>query len=239
MRKSHLILSLSLWAAFSATAQTSPVRINGTVVDLYDKTPVSGVSVINPKNGQSYVTDAHGTFSISVGKRDTLLLFLSGYQTMRFSMSDSVLKDAYYPVFEFDRLRATTAQMVIVRPKQKLSDIEKERENMGKIPKELERPQMSIMSPISALYDMLSGRAKEREKLLSQVQDDERRRIYKELFNYYKEEKLFDLPDEYYDQFITYLNLPVDFLKYNSDYTITKTILDAYKKFGFERGFIK
>ncbi|MBS1619825.1 MAG: carboxypeptidase-like regulatory domain-containing protein, partial [Bacteroidetes bacterium] len=126
MRKSHLILSLSLLAAFAATAQTSPVRINGTVVDLYDKTPVSGVSVINPKNGQSYVTDAHGTFSISVGKRDTLLLFLSGYQTMRFSMSDSVLKDAYYPVFEFDRLRATTAQMVIVRPKQKLSDIEKE-----------------------------------------------------------------------------------------------------------------
>ncbi len=234
-----------LLAALGAVAQpvappvVPTVRVNCTVVDLYDKTPVSGVSVINPKNGQSYVTDAHGTFSISVGKRDTLLLFLSGYQTMRFSMSDSVLKDAYYPVFEFDRLRATTAQMVIVRPKQKLSDIEKERENMGKIPKELERPQISLMSPISALYDMLSGRAKEREKLLSQVQDDERRRIYKELFNYYKEEKLFDLPDEYYDQFITYLNLPVDFLKYNSDYTITTTILDAYKKFGFERGFIK
>ncbi|MBS1623355.1 MAG: carboxypeptidase-like regulatory domain-containing protein [Bacteroidetes bacterium] len=239
MVKTSFIAGISLLALLSATAQSSTVRINGTVVDLYNKTPVSGVSVINPKNGQSYVTDAHGTFSITAGKKDTLLLFLSGYQTMRFSMADSAQKDAYYPVFEFDRLQATTTQMVIVRPKQKLSDIEKERENMGKIPRELQRPQMSIMSPISALYDMLSGRAKEREKLLSQVQDDERRRIYKELFNYYKEEKLFDLPDEYYDQFITYLNLPVDFLKYNSDYTITTTILDAYKKFGFERGFIK
>ncbi len=239
MGKGNLILGLSLLAAVTAAAQAPAVRVNGTVIDLYDKTPVSGVSVINPKNGQSYVTDAHGTFSISVGKRDTLLLFLSGYQTMRFSMADSVAKEAYYPVFEFDRLTATTSQLIIVRPKQKLSDIEKERENMGKIPKELERPAISIMSPISALYDMLSGRAKEREKLLAQVQDDERRRIYKELFNYYKEEKLFDLPDEYYDQFITYLALPVDFLKYNSDYTITTTILDAYKKFGFERGFIK
>ena len=239
MRKRNFILSISLLAALGAGAQTTPVRINGRVIDLYDKTPVSGVSVINPKNGQSYVTDSHGTFSISANKKDTLLLFLSGYQTTRFSMSDSMAKEAYYPVLEFDRLRATTTQMVIVRPKQTLSDIEKDRQNLGKTPKELERPQMSIMSPISALYDMLSGRAKEREKLLSQMQDDERRRVYKELFNYYKEQQLFDLPDEYYDQFITYLNLPVDFLKYNSDDTITKTILDAYKKFGYERGFIK
>jgi hypothetical protein len=236
-----LIAGILMMALLQADAQVVPgtVRVNGTVIDLYFKTPVSGVSVINPKNGQSYVTDAHGTFSISCGKRDTLFLFLSGYQTMRFSMADSVAKDTYYPTFEFDRLRTTASRDVIVRPKPKLTDIEKERQNLGKIPKELQQPEVSFTSPISALYEMLSGRAKERTKLREQIQDDERRRIYKELFNYYKDEKLFDLPDEYYDEFITYLGLPVDFLKYNSDYTITKTVLDAYKKYGFEKGFIK
>jgi hypothetical protein len=208
-------------------------------MDIYDKVPVSGVSVINPKSGTSYVTDGLGKFSITCGKRDTLFLFLSGYQTLRFSMADSVDKETYKPVFAFDRLSTTMSRPIIVRPKQTLNDIEREREQLGKIPKELEQPQMSFTSPISALYEMLSGRAQERSKLRSQIQDDQRRRIYKELFNYYKEEKLFDLPDEYYDQFITYLNLPVDFLKYNTDYTITKTILDSYKKFGMERGFIK
>ena len=208
-------------------------------MDMYINQPVTGVSVINPKTGQSFPTDAQGKFSITCGKRDTLFLFLPGYQTQRFSMADSADKAEYFPVFIFDRLTATISHPIIVRPKPKLSDIEKERQQLGKIPKELEQPEISISSPISALYEMLSGHAKERTKLREQVQDDQRRRIYKELFNYYKEEKLFDLPDEYYDQFITYLGLPVDFLKYNSDYTITKTVLDAYKKFGMERGFIK
>ena len=215
------------------------IRINGKIYDLYDKVPVSGVSVINPKSGLNYVTDAMGSFSITCGKRDTLFLFLSGYQTIRFSMADSADKDVYAPVFQFDRLNTAMSRPIIVRPKTTLSEIERERQNLGKIPKELQQPEFSFTSPISALYEMLSGRAKERTKLREQIQDDERRRIYKELFNYYKEEKLFDLPDEYYDQFISYLNLPVDFLKYNSDYTITKTVLDAYKKFGMERGFIK
>ena len=240
MVKRHLIIVLFSLALLHAYAQVEPtVRINGTVIDIYEKVPVSGVSVISPKAGQSFVTDGMGKFSITCHKRDTLFLFLSGYQTQRFSMADSANKAEYNPVFEFDRLSTTTSRPIIVRPKTTLSEIEKERQNLGKIPKELQQPAMSFTSPISALYEMLSGRAKERTKLREQMQDDERRRIYKELFNYYKDEKLFDLPDEYYDQFITYLGLPVDFLKYNSDYTITKTILDSYKKFGMERGFIK
>jgi hypothetical protein len=238
--KRYLTIFILVLASHYADAQVAPsVHIHGSVVDLYINQPVTGVSVINPKTGQSFPTDLMGKFSITCGKRDTLFLFLSGYQTQRFSMADSIDKTDYYPVFTFDRLSATISHPIIVRPKTTLKDIEKEREALGKLPKELERPEISISSPISAIYDMLSGRAKEREKLHDQVLDDQRRRIYKELFNFYKEEKLFDLPDEYYDQFITYLGLPVDFLKYNSDYTITKTILDSYKKFGMERGFIK
>ena len=228
------------------TARTKPqsassptIRITGYVVDIYDRNPISGVSVIMPKLGQSMVTDGTGHFTVTCGKKDTLFLFLYGYQTMRFSMADSALKDKYHPVFEFDRLVATISKPIIVRPKPRLDQIDKEREKMGQIPKDLQQPNVPITSPISALYEMLSGRAKERSKLRDQMVADERERIYKELFDYYKESGLFDLPDEYYDQFIRYLDLPVDFLKHNTDYTITKTILDAYKKFGLEKGFIK
>ena len=236
----HLIAVLLFFTLGTTLAQINPViKISGRVIDIYDHNPVSGVSIIIPKSGTSIPTDADGRFTITCNKRDTLFLFLYGYQTMRFSMADSADKTEYHPVFAFDRLTATTSRPIIVRPKPTLNDIDKEREKMGKTPKELEQPAMSISSPISALYDLLSDRAKERTKLREQMQADERTRIYRELFDYYKEAGLFDLPDEYYDQFINYLNLPVDFLKHNTDYTITKTILDKYKKFGLEKGFIK
>jgi hypothetical protein len=224
----------------SVLAQNNPtVRISGTVIDIYNRYPVSGVSVILPKAGQSFVTDDQGHFTLNCNKRDTLFLFLYGYQTLRFSMVDSADRAEYHPVFEFDRLQATTSRPIIVHPNKTLTEIEKEREKMGQIPKELQQPDVPISSTISALYEVLSGRAKERSKLRDQMVADERTRIYRELFDYYKQAELFDLPDEYYNEFINYLNLPVDFLKHNSDYTITKTILDAYKKFGMEKGFMK
>jgi CarboxypepD_reg-like domain len=236
----YLIAFLLFLASYTAEAQVSDtIKINGTVLDIYEHTPVSGVSVIIPKSGQSFVTDATGKFTVTCHKRDTLFLFLYGYQTLRFSMADSVMKTIYHPVFQFDRLLATLSRPIIVHPKKDLNDIGKEREKIGQIPKELRQPDVPLTSPISALYELLSDRAKERTKLREQMQADERSRIYRELFDYYKEAGLFDLPDEYYDQFINYLNLPVDFLRKNTDYTITKTIMDSYKKFGLEKGFMK
>lgn len=239
MGRKYLIAVLLFLGFGMARAQDNPtIKISGKVIDIYNRDAVSGVSVIIPKLSQSYVTDASGNFTITCNKKDTLFLFLYGYKTMRFSMADSASKAEYHPVFEFDRLM-TTSRTVIVHPKPKLADIEKEREKMGKIPKELQQPNVPLTSPISALYELLSSKAKERSKLRDQMQADERTKIYRELFDYYKEAGLFDLPDEYYNEFINYLNLPVDFLKNNTDYTITKTILDAYKKFGLQKGFIK
>ncbi len=86
---------------------------------------------------------------------------------------------------------------------------------------------------------MLSSRAKERETLKRQIEDDDRRKIFKELLHFYNENQLIDLPEEYYDEFITYCNLPTDFIKYSTDYEITKTIIGLYKRYGLDKGFIK
>jgi hypothetical protein len=237
--RKYLIAAFLFLAFGMARAQDNPtIKISGRVIDLYNRDAVSGVSVIIPKLAQSYVTDASGRFTITCNKKDTLFLFLYGYKTLRFSMADSTGKAEYHPVFEFDRLM-TTSRVVIVHPKPTLAQIEQERDKMGKIPKELQQPNVPLTSPISALYEVLSARAKERSKLRDQMQADERTRIYRELFDYYKDAGLFDLPEEYYNEFINYLNLPVDFLKKNTDYTITKTILDSYKKFGLQKGFMK
>lgn len=224
---------------FTPFLQGQNVTISGKVLDGYNQRPVSGVSVISSKQNATYLTDDKGLFSISTDKNDTLFLFSPGYRTVRFSAADSVEKLAYFFSFYFAPLSATTSRPVIVRPKKTLEDLGKERKELGSIPREYMKPDMQLMSPISALYDLLSSRAKEKKKLRTQYVEDERRRIYKELFDYFKEKQLFDLPEDRYEEFIDYLNLPLEFLQQSSDYEITETLLRHYKRFGIDRGFVK
>lgn len=231
---------LLLFGGMAPSAMAQSITLSGKVIDGYTQRPVSGVSVIVAEQNVSYMTDGQGRFSLACDKQDTLFLFFPGYKTIRFTVSDSLSQSSSYFVnLTFNPLTATTSQPVIVRPKKDLSQIEKERKNLGSMPRELIKPEVEFMSPISAIYDLVSARAKERNKLRKQYLDDERRRVYRELFDYFKEKQLFDLPEEYYDQFIDYMNLPIDFLRESSDYTITKTLLDNYKKFGIDRGFVK
>ena len=235
-----VLLLFILLGSIPPSAKAQPITLSGKVIDGYTKRPISGVSVIVAEQNVSYMTDAQGRFSLACDKHDTLYLFFPGYKTIRFSVSDSASgSNSYFVNLTFNPLSTSLSQPVIVRPKKDLDQIEKERKQLGSMPRELMKPEIEFMSPISAIYDLVSARAKERNKLRKQYLDDERRRVYRELFNYFKEKQLFDLPEEYYDQFIDYMNLPIDFLRESSDYTITKTLVDNYKKFGVDRGFIK
>jgi hypothetical protein len=224
---------------FQLENNAQSVKVSGYVLDATTKRPVSGASVIVAVQNVSYMTDGRGFFSLSCNKNDTMFLFFPGYKTARFSVSDSAFQDKYILTLYFAPLTATTSQAVIVRPKKNLEQLEKERKELGSLPRELQQPEVSLMSPISALYELVSARAQERAKLRKQFLEDERRRIYKELFIYFNEKQMIDLPEEYFEQFIDYMGLPIDFLKESSDYEITKTILDYYKRFGYDRGFIK
>lgn len=213
-------------------SQTDTVTIRGNVIDSYTRQPVSGVSIIDPKSNYPRVTDNRGAFYFTILKTDTLFLFYPGYKTAKFSVSDSVLKKEYALLLYIEPLNTGLNQSVVIKPNKTLEDIEAERRKLGTTPKELDRPIIEpFTSPISALYELLSGRAQEREKLKKQIIEDDRRKIFIELLKYYNESGLIDLPEEHYEQFINYCNLPLDFLKYNTDYEITKTVIDAYKKY--------
>ena len=230
-----LLLFICHWAI----AQSDTVRVKGSIADSYTKRAVSGLSIINPKNSTTIATDNKGYFETTINRSDTLFLFSPGYRTTRFTVSDSAKKSVYILHLVIEPMTTGLEQGVVIKASKSLEQIQKEREAMGRTPAELNRPPVVVTSPISALYEYLSGRAKEREKLKSQIKDDERRRIFKELLVYYNENGLIDLPEKYYDNFIDYCNLPVEFLKYSSDYEITKTIVTQYNKYGLHNGLIK
>lgn len=215
------------------------VKVSGNIYDEYEKRVVVGVSIILQKSNLTYSSDDKGNFSFYCNKDEEIILFMYGYKTTKISLKDSAEQKDYQLQINFNRLMGTISKPIIIRPSKSLDQIAEERKKLGEIPRELQKQEVSWTSPISALYEMLSDRAKEKAKLREQIVEDQRRRIYKELFAYYREANLMDLPEEYTEEFIDFLGLPVEFLKDNTDYEITRVILTQYKKFGYEKGFFR
>lgn len=236
----RILFFIALFFSFEIlSAQSESVLLKVDVTDSYTKKPLLGVSVIDPKASITRATDGKGNCTFIAQKNDTLFLFYPGYRTTKFSVADSALKTEYVLKIALEPLSTGLNQPVIIKPEKTLEEIEADRKKLGITPKELERPEISFTSPISALYEILSGRAKEREKLKEQIKEDDRRKIFRELLDYYNENDLIDLPEKYYDDFINFCNLPIEFLKYNTDYEITKTILEQYKKYSRLNGIVK
>ena len=235
-----LLVFLLVFSTLSSFSQADTVTLKVTVTDAFTKKPMAGVSVIDQKSSITYATDGKGFVEDQIHKSDILFLFYPGYHTVQFSVKDSVFKTRYVLHLFMEPLSTGLSGSVNIKGTKSISKIEEERRKLGTTPKELQRPEINpFSSPISALYEILSARAKEREKLKKQIVEDDRRKIFKELLNYYNENHLIDLPKDHYDDFINYCNLPLDFLKYNSDYEITKTIVTLYGKYSRLSGLVK
>ncbi len=241
MRRFRIALMMSaFFCVMVSDAQLVSATLNIKVYDSYTNKPLAGVSIIDPKSSITRGTNGRGEVSFITAKSDTLFLFYPGYRTAKFSVADSADKSEYQLKLFMEPLSTGLNQSVIIKAPKTLEDIEKERKKLGTTPKELDRPIIApFTSPISALYEILSNRAQEREKLKKQIKEDDRRKIFKELLNYYNENGLIDLPESNYEDFIDFCNLPIDFLKYNSDYEITKTVIELYNKYGRLNGLIK
>jgi len=234
-----ILLPLLCCSCLLCFSQGDSVLIKVTVTDAYTQKPLAGVSIINPKTGQNIVTDGKGRVDVKADKSEALFVFYPGYRTLKFSVADSVLKSEYAMQFVLDPFSMGLNHDVIIKAPKTLEDIEEDRKKLGITPKELEKPDVPFTSVISALYELLSARAKEREKLKKQMTEDDRRKVFKELLNYYNEKELIDLPEDRYDEFIDFCDLSLDFLKYYSDYEIMKTVTGLYKKYARGSGLEK
>lgn len=232
-----LVLSLIALRVFP---QGDSVIIRLTVRDSYFMRPLSGVNIIDPKSSTTVTTDSNGFYQGRIKKSDFFFLFYPGYQTARFTVADSAPKPVYVLHFVMEPLSTGLSQPVIIRAPKTLEQIEEERKKLGITPEELKKNKVdAFASPIGALYEALSKQAHEKAKLSKQIAEDERRQVFKELLNYYNQNDLIYLPEGYYDDFINYCNLPLEFLKNNTDYDIAKKIVTLYNKYGRLNGLIK
>jgi len=220
-------------------AQTDTVKLQGVVFDIYTRKPLSGVSIINPNSGVNTMTDLAGRFVSVNMQRDTLFLFSPGYRTAKFSVADSVWHRTYELALGMEPLSTGLSQAVIIRAPKTLEDIEEQRKRLGLTPRELERPEISFTSPISALYELLSNKAREREKLKTQMVEIDREKIFTELLRYYIDNGLIDLPEEHFVAFDKFCGYTINYLKGASDYEISSRTVELYNKYARWNGLIK
>lgn len=222
------------------TTQAQQVRVVGVIIDRENNKTLSGASIINPRINASTLTDNTGSFITYCDRRDTLYLFYPGYETMRIQLMDSAMKNEYTLELYAKPLSTGLKNPVIVRPEKSLDEIEKIRQDLGKVPRDLIKPDIDpFSSPISYLYELLSGQAKQREKLKEQMLENNRREVLKEFYRFFNRQGLIDLEERYFEDFSDFNQIDIPFLKYRSDYEITSTIMTAYRKYVRIRGLEK
>jgi hypothetical protein len=229
-----------LFLCCSAFSQNDTVRVKLTVTDGFTKRGLQGVSVINRKSGDIIVTDINGHAEVRINKQDALYLFLSGYHSVQFSLADSVLKSVYVMHLAIEPFSTGLKGSVIIKAPKTLDNIAADRQNLGVVPKEVRRTKFNpLYSPIDALYEAVNKRTQEKKKLGKEIAADDKRKVFKELLNYYNEKKLIDLPEEQYDDFIDFCNFPDGYLKSHSDYELMSSITLQCKKYTEKKGLLK
>jgi hypothetical protein len=83
-------------------------------------------------------------------------------------------------------------------------------------------------SPITALYQAFNRKERSKRALAELINNDNRRRIIRDLLSMYASSDLIRMPESQFDDFIDYLHLDDETLKMMSDYDMAVFIRDRY-----------
>jgi hypothetical protein len=88
-----------------------------------------------------------------------------------------------------------------------------------------------LQSPITALYQAFSKKEQNKQWIAEQQYKDDQRRVVKELLRLYVAFDIIELPEDTFDEFITFLNIDENFIKTASEMELVLFIKDKYDHF--------
>jgi hypothetical protein len=147
----------------------------------------------------------------------------------RFDYSDSVGTSFDLTIY----LRPLTFQSktVTVAALKTLDELKKERSKLEKRETKTVTGIDALSSPITALYEAFSKRAKSKRLLAELEHQENQEEIVKELLRVYVHHKIIELDDREFGKFIEFLNINEDFLKTASDYDLVVYIKDKFRHY--------
>jgi hypothetical protein len=210
-------------------SQCEQVFVSGRVEDTMNRDMFYNLMVINKTTGRGVFGQPNGYFSVYVRPGDKIALSTKGYPVYEFiAKADGDCQSHIYAIIE--RIPQEIEQ-VVVRPLKSLEQIKEERQALSQRETRLVTGINVLESPITALYQAFSKKEQSKRWIAEQQYKDDQRRVVKELLRLYVAFEIIDLPEDIFDDFITFLNIDENFIKTASEMELVLFIKDKYDHF--------
>ena len=224
------LFALALLA--QSPSDTVRIKIRGTVVD--EESParqLEDLMLVNLATQQGDFGKAGGIFSVTIRKKDTLLIASTGYEYLRICFKDSLLKSEYIMAVKLRKLTVQLKEVQVFSPRD-LEAIQKDIQKLGYNKKDYEISGINAFeSPITFLYEEFSAREKLRRHNAIVVNDEKRRQLLKELLTRYVADDIVQLSSDEFDHFVDFCNVSEQFMKSSTQYEFIVYIKQKYKSY--------
>lgn len=230
MRAFLVILSLLVVSGLAGQTDTSKVIVAGVVLQ-ENGMPVGNVIIINKRLKLGAFGKSDGTFRIECRKTDTLSITSLGYLSRTICFIDSAIKPLYTPKVFLDQRVYDLPTVEIFAPRD-LEQIQADIMKLGYNEKDFMLSGLNAAaSPITFLYQQFSKRERSKREAAQLWNEDRKRELLKELFHHYVDYEIITLNEAEFDEFIDFLNVSDDFMKYSSQYDFLIYVRDRFSDF--------
>lgn len=196
---------------------------------------LSNLMIVNKTTHSGIFGDSDGSFSIAIGKTDTLLIGATGYSTKKISFRDSIIKPEYHIMIRLNKIELDL-QPVEIFAKRDLEQIQKDIEKLGYKESDYRLSGVDAFnSPITFLYQEFSKRERSKRWVAEKVNEDNRRNLLKELFRKYVDNEIINLTEAEFDDFINFCNVSDEFMKKSTQYDFIMYIKKKYELYHLAR----
>lgn len=218
----------------AAQALPEAISISGKVADAENSSASFPVlMIVNMTTQRGFFANADGTFTTVIGRKDTLAISATGYALKKMCFKDSLMKDNFQINILIKKLEIDL-KTVDVFPQRDLDKIERDIQKLGYNERDYQLKGIDAWSaPLEALYQEFSKKEQDRRRAAQLRNDARRHDLLKELLRMYEKNNLVKLPYEKYDDFISYLQISDDMMKYWTQYELAIYIKSKYERYRF------
>ena len=205
------------------------VLLQGKVIDTLSPQYFYNFMIVNRTKGKGVFGQPNGSFSLFVNNKDSINLSIKGYPIIGFRViADS---NCQFNVKEYIERIATNIQEVVIHPLKSLEQIKDERSSLAMRETRMVTGIEALQSPITALYQAFSKKEQNKRWIAEQEFKDNQRQVVKELLRLYVSYDIIELTEEQFDEFISFLNIDIDFFKTATEMELVTFVKDKYEHF--------
>lgn len=212
----------------STKTKSSNLTISGTVKEKSTGANIPSALVIQKGVGGKFL-NYDGSFQITIGRNDTLLISAMGYGVQKFCFKDSSL--AKYSIHVRLSPLSRNLATAVIMPKRKLKEVHKDLEDLRlELPEKLEGLDVAS-SPITALYQTFSKLERSKRIVAELEHEDRKEALLKEIFKIYVDADIINLSPDEFEQFIAFSNVSDNFLRNATEYELITFFQSRYQEY--------